>query len=737
MPEDKLVFLGVPGAPGGGGGTPANDSVTNAKLANMATQTIKGRATAGTGDPEDLTATEVRTLINVANGATANATDAQLRDRSTHTGTQTSASIADFTEAVQDAVAAVLAQGTNVTLTYDDVANTLTVAAAGGGGGLDAEAVRDAIGVALVGVGNISIVVNDALDTITISTTATVNATDAALRDRSTHTGTQATSTVTGLDAALAGKEAALGNPASNGQILSSTTAGTRSWKNDPSALETKIYVDDQTGPADYQKIQQAIDAAFTAGGGIVKFSGRTYDISAAPFQTTGGANAQILFPNYNPFNDILPSVVLEGTIVPAFSYSVISSDNTSVPSWSGTVIVSDRVGTGTLPCMFGGIGDSTVGGGFEYFTKIQVTFDKITFRSGNNHSTGNPAVPAIATVSAVDGRYFWICRVTNCLADTGLNNALYVDADPPATGTVGFCVSGPANAGMNLFDNIMSIGFYEGFRCAEHTQIGTIWPSYCVRGLAFFGGTDPTHGLYCQRLSSVWNGTDIYADNGIIVVIDQLDIEGYDDAYFGAQYFSKDYTVDDPNNNLRGEIKYIAGQQIPLYSLMAFKVSGCSKVKIDRIKPLRANMATTSILAGSTTHTNYGNTDYYNTQLWAQVPGALNDEIALDFSEAGNDALWLQKPALYRFHLIWTSETVAGIVQFSYGTGGYKDSIAGPVDMYAATSVKNNHSIWEMPIYTEDNINALHFKLKITGKNASSGGYSRYFSGAWIERVG
>ena len=45
--------------------------VSNANLADVATSTIKGRVTAGTGDPEDLTATQVRTLLNVENGATA------------------------------------------------------------------------------------------------------------------------------------------------------------------------------------------------------------------------------------------------------------------------------------------------------------------------------------------------------------------------------------------------------------------------------------------------------------------------------------------------------------------------------------------------------------------------------------------------------------------------------------------------------------------------------------------
>ncbi len=49
--------------------TIANDAVTNAKAANMATATIKGRVTAGTGDPEDLTGTQATTLLDAFTSA--------------------------------------------------------------------------------------------------------------------------------------------------------------------------------------------------------------------------------------------------------------------------------------------------------------------------------------------------------------------------------------------------------------------------------------------------------------------------------------------------------------------------------------------------------------------------------------------------------------------------------------------------------------------------------------------
>ncbi len=105
--------------------------VTLGKLASIATDTFLGRDTAGTGSPEVMTPAQARTILNVANGATANATDAALRDRATHTGTQTAATISDFATAVAAtaAVTANTAKVTNATHTGDVTgATALTIA---------------------------------------------------------------------------------------------------------------------------------------------------------------------------------------------------------------------------------------------------------------------------------------------------------------------------------------------------------------------------------------------------------------------------------------------------------------------------------------------------------------------------------------------------------------------------------------------------------------------------------
>jgi len=193
--------------PTGGGGVP--DGGTTG-------QTLKKNSVTN-GDVSWVTLVKA----DVGLGNVDNVSAANLRDRTTHTGVQASTTISDFTEAVQDVVGAFMASGTGATVTYNDAANTITIAATGTS---DLEAIRDAIGVALIGVGVISVTVDDTANTITISSTATANSTDAALRDRSTHTGTQAQSTITDLSTDLAAK-APLASPPFTGNPTAPTPA--------------------------------------------------------------------------------------------------------------------------------------------------------------------------------------------------------------------------------------------------------------------------------------------------------------------------------------------------------------------------------------------------------------------------------------------------------------------------------------------------------------------------------
>lgn len=62
--------------------------ITLARMANLAANSLIGNNTGSAATPLALSASDVRTLINVANGATANSSDATLLARANHTGTQ-------------------------------------------------------------------------------------------------------------------------------------------------------------------------------------------------------------------------------------------------------------------------------------------------------------------------------------------------------------------------------------------------------------------------------------------------------------------------------------------------------------------------------------------------------------------------------------------------------------------------------------------------------------------------
>src|SRR6185436_1521772 len=86
-----MTRLPIPGSDDGSWGDILNDFLSQAHNTDGS---LKDATTSAKGA---LSATDKTKLDSVASGATANATDAQLRDRSTHTGTQSADSLTDGT----------------------------------------------------------------------------------------------------------------------------------------------------------------------------------------------------------------------------------------------------------------------------------------------------------------------------------------------------------------------------------------------------------------------------------------------------------------------------------------------------------------------------------------------------------------------------------------------------------------------------------------------------------------
>lgn len=140
--EVKVRSAGVTQVVGGGGGGVSDGdkgditvsgsgatwsidagAVSLGKLADIATDSFLGRDTAGTGAPEVLTPVQARGILNVADGATANASDASLRDRATHTGTQAAATITGLAAVATSGSASDLVAGTLPAARFDDTAH--------------------------------------------------------------------------------------------------------------------------------------------------------------------------------------------------------------------------------------------------------------------------------------------------------------------------------------------------------------------------------------------------------------------------------------------------------------------------------------------------------------------------------------------------------------------------------------------------------------------------------------
>lgn len=129
-------FVNAPDATSGGAGaTNLSASATSTSVVVASDTGTDATITGATGSSAGImTAADKTKLDGIPANATANSSDNTLLNRSNHIGTQTASTISDFTESVQDVMASTIVAGSNISVTYNDALNTLTIASTGGSG---------------------------------------------------------------------------------------------------------------------------------------------------------------------------------------------------------------------------------------------------------------------------------------------------------------------------------------------------------------------------------------------------------------------------------------------------------------------------------------------------------------------------------------------------------------------------------------------------------------------------
>jgi hypothetical protein len=100
-------------------------------LRGVAQNRVIGRKSAGTGRAELLDGADLRTIAGVYSTSEV---DSALSGKANSSHNHTTTDITGFGEAVDDEVASLLVAGTNISITYNDAANTLTIANTASGG---------------------------------------------------------------------------------------------------------------------------------------------------------------------------------------------------------------------------------------------------------------------------------------------------------------------------------------------------------------------------------------------------------------------------------------------------------------------------------------------------------------------------------------------------------------------------------------------------------------------------
>lgn len=305
----------------------------------------------------------------------------------------------------------------------------------------------------------------------------------------------------------------------------------------------------------DTAAVQAAIDAAASAGGGVVTFPAGVCLIAGA-LQDGSGANAQLVLPSRDYVDDEQLTIVLRGVTPPPPIFSVIGA--TPLPD-AHSVIKSTR-NTGAGGAVIGGWGPAAT---FGNFTNVMVRLENLTVRLPSN-----PVLTAInlSRVGAAD--------LENVTCDVGIYQVQGL-TQPTTSTSYGIKLPGNDNGAYTRLRGTNVVGFYTGYQFAEHTTGDQVTAMGCLRAAEFLATNHASHigRMLVQHCSQglIWSG------------IHYVNVTQYDTEHASTGWWVNTVDISDASNFGKGRIRYhTVKQSVGISS--EFVITGAAGLDVRRM---------------------------------------------------------------------------------------------------------------------------------------------------------
>jgi len=318
--------------------------------------------------------------------------------------------------------------------------------------------------------------------------------------------------------------------------------------------------------------IQAALDAAVTAGGGIVYFPLGDYLISGA-LQDTGRSNAQLLLPRIQAYSAAEQiTIILVGQAAPPAVPSVVGS--MILPN-NGPVLRSNLgAGTGNL------IGAWGPAGSFGDFSNVRVIIHNLSFRM-----VANP------TNSGVDLSHVAACELKNVNIDTSNYDVASIASQSTST-SYGLKLPGVNNGASTIVETVNVVGFYNGILTGEHAVMDNVAVWGSRKAYEVPAGY---HAQHWTRVGTYHCGRGIVGTGLSYLQVDQFNIE-----HAASGTWVPVYDIDDASNFIKGNLRWhvvLAGTGVD----STFTVNGVTGIAYTQLDVnTTTSFATPAIVLGT-----------------------------------------------------------------------------------------------------------------------------------------